>query len=304
MTDNQVIVSRQQLYEMVWAQPMSRGAEALGVPYSEFRNACKRLAVPCPSNGYWEKVRAGKIMARPELPDFVGPQQLPIYKVAAKTKAETKLFNVTLAPLGGQHHPLVREARRGLTIPKGKFSSLDRGRLRQDYRSKALTCTVSAEQLERALSIWDGILRSGEASGLSFSVESDGRTYVKAFGHRSWVRLFESVRSEPGEPWNRDVPTGRLRFYGNGPAGLESRFSDEPGNPLENQIEPIILKLLQRLHAGIAIQKEHDLWKIEYDRKEKLRLQEIAERNARAEAERRLKIALTESTRGTAGDSQ
>lgn len=295
MTDNnEVIVSRQQLYEMVWRDPITRVAEDLGVPYGELRNACKRLAVPCPSSGYWEKVRAGKVMGRPELPELIGPQQLPIFRAAEKATPEQ--FQVIIVSPGSsnQLHPLVEETKRSLMSPRGKFSILDTGHLRQD-RERALTCKVSAQQVDRALSIWEAIVRSGEASGLSFSIRKD-RTYASAFGHEMWIRLFESVRQEPDGRRTRDVPTGRLRFFTDGPFADISRFTDVPGKPLEQQIDKIIRKCLRQLYDGIAKQRKNDLWRLEYKRTEEACLKDLAERKAREEAEKRMTKAVAEST--------
>ncbi|USE81130.1 hypothetical protein NDR89_15530 [Cupriavidus gilardii] len=292
MAENEVVVSRQQLYDMVWSKPMSRVAEDLSVPHKELRDACRRLGVPCPSSGYWEKVRAGKTMARPTLADFVGIDRLRIATQPATSRRPH--FRVTVVPAdqSDQLHPLVEAIRYAFTSID--LSASDRGRLRFRRETTGLTCTVSPQQLDRALLLWNCIVRSAEASGLSFSFERE-RTYVSAFGHRMWVRLFESVRQEPDGRWTKDVPTGRLRFYGDGPFGAQSRFSDEPGRPLEQQIEAIIAKLLRRLHNGIAKGLELDQRAYEYRRREKVRLQELARRKAEEEAKALLAQARAES---------
>lgn len=56
MAESNVIVSRQQLYEMIWTQPVTRTANAFAIPYQELITASKRLDVPRPSSGYWHQV--------------------------------------------------------------------------------------------------------------------------------------------------------------------------------------------------------------------------------------------------------
>jgi hypothetical protein len=62
-------VSREQLYELVWKQPMLRVAKQFGVSSSYMARVCSLLHVPRPERGYWAKLAAAKPVKQPVLPD-------------------------------------------------------------------------------------------------------------------------------------------------------------------------------------------------------------------------------------------
>ena len=62
-------VSREQLYEEVWAEPMTKVALKYGVSSSFMARVCSWLNVPRPERGYWAKLAVGKSTKQPPLPD-------------------------------------------------------------------------------------------------------------------------------------------------------------------------------------------------------------------------------------------
>jgi hypothetical protein len=62
-------LTREQLYELVWKEPMLRIGERLGVSSSYMARVCTELRVPRPLRGYWSKLEFGKAPQRPALPD-------------------------------------------------------------------------------------------------------------------------------------------------------------------------------------------------------------------------------------------
>lgn len=67
-------LSRTDLYERVWAQPVAQLAPAWGISDVGLAKACRRLQVPLPPRGYWAKVRAGKRPRRTRLPRLKADQ--------------------------------------------------------------------------------------------------------------------------------------------------------------------------------------------------------------------------------------
>lgn len=61
-------VTRAELYELVWANPVTKVAPQFGISDVAFRKACIAADVPLPPAGYWAKLRAGKAGRRPALP--------------------------------------------------------------------------------------------------------------------------------------------------------------------------------------------------------------------------------------------
>lgn len=67
-------ISRKDLYDLIWAEPMSKLAERFGISDVGLAKVCRRSDIPAPARGYWAKIAAGDTFDRPELPAQVNPQ--------------------------------------------------------------------------------------------------------------------------------------------------------------------------------------------------------------------------------------
>lgn len=61
-------LSRQALYDLVWAEPLRTVAQRYGMSDVAFKKYCVRANVPVPDRGYWAKLAAGKPASRFPLP--------------------------------------------------------------------------------------------------------------------------------------------------------------------------------------------------------------------------------------------
>lgn len=62
------MITREQLYRLVWATPVRRVAKELGVSNVYVARICDALDVPKPGLGWWARKRAGMDVDRPPLP--------------------------------------------------------------------------------------------------------------------------------------------------------------------------------------------------------------------------------------------
>lgn len=62
-------MTRQELFEQVWKEPVSKVAETYHLSGSGLRKICLTYDIPVPPRGYWAKVQAGHQMKRPRLPE-------------------------------------------------------------------------------------------------------------------------------------------------------------------------------------------------------------------------------------------
>jgi len=60
--------TRQELYELVWSQPMKMVAASAGVSDVALAKACRRADIPVPERGYWARKQAGKQTVQRPLP--------------------------------------------------------------------------------------------------------------------------------------------------------------------------------------------------------------------------------------------
>lgn len=63
------IMTRAELYELVWRRPMIHIAKGFGLSDVGLRKICVRYSIPTPSLGYWAKLAHGKAVKQPPLPD-------------------------------------------------------------------------------------------------------------------------------------------------------------------------------------------------------------------------------------------
>jgi hypothetical protein len=61
------MVTREELYELVWSQPMTKIAQSFDVSGSYLARICTLLNVPRPERGYWAKLAVGKAPNRSRL---------------------------------------------------------------------------------------------------------------------------------------------------------------------------------------------------------------------------------------------
>ena len=62
-------VNRQELYDLVWSEPMLKVAARFEVSSSYMARVCTLLNVPRPERGYWAKLTVGKATRQPPLPE-------------------------------------------------------------------------------------------------------------------------------------------------------------------------------------------------------------------------------------------
>jgi hypothetical protein len=63
-----VRLTRKELYEKVWSQPVRTLAKEFGISDVGLKKTCKRHDIPTPGVGYWAKVEHGKTVRREKLP--------------------------------------------------------------------------------------------------------------------------------------------------------------------------------------------------------------------------------------------
>jgi hypothetical protein len=169
MTSAMRILTREEIYELVWTKPLKIVAEGLAITPAELGKLCTRLAVPRPPQGYWVRTLHGKAPARPPLPD-PGPEAV----------SSVSLPDVT--PEDGQRvaaHPTappevrVRETLAGAHAAVLELSKHVSEEHRNDHqRMFVVTCDggqatfrASATNKSRALRILDALCRSVSARG-------------------------------------------------------------------------------------------------------------------------------------------
>ena len=53
-------LTREQLYDLVWSEPMQRRAKQIGISDVAIAKHCRKLGMPVPKRGYRNKLQVGK----------------------------------------------------------------------------------------------------------------------------------------------------------------------------------------------------------------------------------------------------
>jgi hypothetical protein len=112
------MVTREELYALVWSQPMTTIAKRYDVSSSYLARVCAVLNVPRPPRGYWAKLAVGRAPPAEGLPEGRpgdqlvwnekgGPLQTP-RPLAAQQEARRRMKRSPAKPVAQGHHPMVR----------------------------------------------------------------------------------------------------------------------------------------------------------------------------------------------------
>jgi hypothetical protein len=62
-------LTREQLYDLVWSEPMWRLCKHFGISDVAIAKQCRKIGVPLPERGYWNKLQAAHKVRRTPLPE-------------------------------------------------------------------------------------------------------------------------------------------------------------------------------------------------------------------------------------------
>lgn len=199
-------LTRQELYELVWSEPMRTLAKRYGISDVALAKTCRKHRIPRPWRGYWQRKRHGKSVRRtplkalkPEEKDKLGTVTLAPRRRRKPAKEETGLaadqkryekeHPIEVPEFILRLHPLVREIQEHCRDSEGTRSS--RWGRRQ---AKGAAVDVGPDSLPRALRILDTLIRSLEERGFPVAVDGEDdelRIFVTTNGTRLGVRLEE-----------------------------------------------------------------------------------------------------------------
>jgi hypothetical protein len=246
-------LTREEIYQLVWEQPMTEIAKKYIISDVGFRKQCIRMNIPIPIAGYWAKVRVGQRIKRPLLPAkckgpaFVDlaerPPEQPVKNVS-ELKAMTKVLATKKLPFKVPDRltnpdPLVVTAKASLT----RMTNVNHPGMAVTAKGE-LDIRVSPTNAGRALRFMDTMLKCVRARGYVFELDKDGNYIVvrnirlKVSFRERTTRVKVSDRSYDNYQWH---PNGQVIFRLDG--RLKAEWQDLKTQFLEDQLPKIIAKL-------------------------------------------------------------
>ena len=161
------MVSRDELYRLVWDEPMIRVAERFDVSGSYLARICEHLNVPRPARGYWAKLAVGKAPLKTPL-----PEPLPGDPLQWSKEGQHETAPKPMAPAVGrkrkkvqiprnQLHGLIRGAR--LHFENGR--PVDEGAYLRPYKRLLVDVNASEGALDRALDLANDLFNALDSIG-------------------------------------------------------------------------------------------------------------------------------------------
>ena len=296
MTSRKAIkIEREALYQRVWETPMTELAKEFGVSDVGLAKVCKKMEVPRPPRGYWNKVAAGRsVPPKPKLP---APSRKGVPYVVLTPSDQISLNVPDERP---EQIPFPDALMDPLLLTQRTLNALQRAKPNEYGVGRAgikkhWDILVSQEAAERACLVMDTLVKALEARGCQVKVTGDEslETRVTVDGEEFSIGIEEKVRrvdhvATPAEkkrwaayPYMIDkydhVPTGQLKLMIKNAYQVHVRkqWADGKVQRLENCLGAFIRNL--RIAA-----KAKKAWRAEEERLH----QEWKERERR-EAERR-----------------
>ena len=211
-------ITRQELYDEVWSEPVSKLSKKYNLSDVGFAKLCKRCDIPRPPRGYWAKLAAGKKAKKTSLPKLEEEFGISVYepepgeRMATASDPDPELVSEKNAIPKIEVAASLRGAHRLVSATREAYEGASKrpdGILQQPADAK-LDLSVSRDQLRRSLLVMDAILKSLEALG--YHVKSG--PVVTIFEQQISFSIKEAIKTihEEVEP-SDDSLDGRYDFF-------------------------------------------------------------------------------------------
>jgi hypothetical protein len=317
MDNETVFLKREELYKLVWSEPVSKLAQGYGLSDRGLGKICERLEIPVPGRGYWQMKKKGLKIPVPPLrpakklnatgayihrtskPRIDGEQDPETCDlITAEKLPENK---ITVPPSLDSPHSLIAMTQRSLMGAKVD----DRG-LKQPRARGCLDIHVGQDSIDRAILIMDTLVKAMETRGFDISVakELPFSTSVLVMDEVIKFALSEDLnrnerkltaaqmKEKEKHPWMYSrqeydySPNGvlSLRIKNDGSLNTRKTWSDGRRQRLEDCLNSFVGGLIKAAIAIKHLRAERERWEREWQ--EQRRKREEAERIRREEEEK------------------
>ena len=233
MDSGDIVLKREELFELVWTEPMSKLAKKFGISDVGLAKICKRLQIPRPEQGHWVRVKNNwPIKPKPPLPPVHDPSLLRVEIEKREKKEKVQEQQIDPDPLILHERleenriqvPLTLHSPHALvkaTAEHARKRDPDRyGRL--DLRGKErLDIVVSPAALPRALRIMNALIKALEKRGMTVSIKPTPDFKTRAFikGEEVPFGIYEPSKQVP-HTLTADEKR-RMKEYGHDPSWFQ-----------------------------------------------------------------------------------
>jgi hypothetical protein len=309
-------IKREELYEQVWAQPLTTLAASYGISDVGLRKICNKLKVPLPGRGFWRRISTGSRLKKSPLPSFKGPTEYVLRDQNTQPESlewETETQRLIRAEKDGKKvvvsrllesiHPVSEKTLKILRSAKKGTEGL--------VAPKAAGCMniyVAPENIERAVLIMDALVRAFESRGFRVAAGAGEKrlTKVSVLGEEMIISISESFRRKERELTPRELkrqerepwlyrneysyqPTGELTLtIHNGEYRTQANWSDGK-RKIEERLGSFIVGLIKAAHGRIENRLRREREEREWEERRRIR-----EEKARRYQEEKTRLQVLE----------
>ncbi len=279
------ILTRQELYDLVWENPLSKLAKKYNLSDNGLRKVCKKLDIPLPKNGYWQKIQYNKKVSKEKLPvnytvetsitlkfrdnsetiiNGEGNELNRLTKELQTVLKDTIVFPEKLT----RPHQLIIDAKNDLKTKEPSYQHNIIGLL--NTSSGILNITVAPQSVKRALLFMDVFIKALQKRGHKITVKEGTKIVIDniemGIGLRERLKrkIVKGTYYDSTELYPSNVLSLSLYVY---PA---KDWTDTNTSKLEDKIPNIIAKLELQAIEEKRKAIERELWHIEYERQRKI----------------------------------
>lgn len=243
----EINLSREELYNLIWAEPVSRLAKRYGLSDYQFRQLCIRLSIPMPRQGHWNKQKAGERSEPPPLPsNFKGDSTVRL-SAAEKSKNGSLAAQLPTVPRvkPTPEDPLITAARAQLKTNDRRWR--DNGLTWTN--GKVIRIGVAPQSIDRACQFMAALLTVVASKGYRIEVKDD--TTLLHIGYQPLpIVLREKTRrvtvKEPGRSW----ASSRMEPYGDLYLQMTYQFKEREWKIGDGALADEAQAMLERLEAA------------------------------------------------------
>jgi hypothetical protein len=283
--ENTQVFTREELYNLVWKTPLSQLAKKYNISDNGLRKVCKRLDIPLPKNGHWQKIQFNKKVIIEKLPvnnkvetsitfnfredaetviNGEGNKLNQLTKEIKKTLKENIVFPEKLT----KPHPLIIEAKNDLKTKKPSYYHNIKGLINTSVG--VINITVSPQNVKRALLFMDVFIKAIQKRGHKIIVNEGSKIVIDnielGFGLRERLKrkIVKGTYSDYTELEPSNILSFSLYVY---PA---KEWADTNTSKLEDKIPNIIAKLELQAVKEKQDAIDREIWHQEYERRQKI----------------------------------
>lgn len=306
-------LNRQELYDLVWSEAVTKVSARYGLSDVGLRKICVKHRIPLPPRGYWRQIETGRKLRKTPLPKvreeteivvrvMAQPEIIQPPEVVEQAEREEGAFPPIVV---GQHLERPHAVARTLQRELGRQKPDDYGAV-HSTTADAFLVRVHPTSVDRVLRISDALAKAAEARRFELRAGKEGAKYggqlsVVVDGFAFDISLNERMRQEPYRATPEEIarrkrghfvytptyqyrPTGELTLtlspaWG---SGLQSTWKDSKARKIEDRLGEVVLGLRKLAHWRAADRKREQARQARHEadqqRRAALRAQVAAER--------------------------